>query len=331
LRFSRRDALRLAGAVAVAPALAACDIRGSSGDEDRRPSAPRPDAVPTDPRPQPAFAGAPPPGQLYFGASLPYRRPLVRWERTLGKPLALHRSYFAPDQTTKLVTQCVADLRRQRMPHVSMKPAGTWADVASGRRDDWLVNLFDSLEPVAGPVFLTIHHEPENDAGAPGMLAPDFVAMQRRAIRIAHERAPHVTVVPVLQHWTFDLRRKNIDPESWVVPESDVFGLDLYNPWSPTNGKPWRTFSSKYAEVEPWIAGKPVVIGEYGCRQDPTRPGRAEKWLRDAVSFAREQGVVSMAYFNSRVNVSDGTFELSGELESAFRQLLGSSWVARPA
>jgi hypothetical protein len=179
-------------------------------------------------------------------------------------------------------------------------------------------------------VFLSINHEPENDTGAWGMAAGDFVGMQRRAIRRARELAPHVTIVPVLQQWTFNPARKNIDPESWIVPEADVFGLDLYNPWSPTNGKAWRSFASKVDEVQPWIDGKPVAIGEYGCRIDPLLPGRAATWLADAVDYCRSHDVVSMSYFHSRINSPDGTFELSGETARTFTRLLGSRWVARP-
>ena len=128
--------------------------------------------------------------------------------------------------------------------------------------------------------------------------------MQRRAIDLGAELAPQVTIVPVLQQWTFDPARHDIDPATWIVPDASVIGLDLYNPWSPTNGKAWRSFGSKADEVISWFGDTPLAIGEYGCREDPGVPGLAAEWLRDAAEYARTHNIVSMSYFNSGVGVA---------------------------
>ena len=288
----------------------------------------RPDR-PGPPR-SPLFSGQPATGHMYFGASVPYYRSLPSWEAALGERLAVNRSYFDPDETAELVGQAHDDLAHRRLPHLSIKPPATWAEIAAGRQDRWLASMLTGLGAEGAPVFLTINHEPENESGPPGMGPRDFVAMQQRAIRLARETAPHVTVVPILQQWTFDPVRVGIDPAAWVVPEADVFGLDAYNPWSPTNGKAWRSLGSKLDEAAPWIDGRPVAIGEYGCRIDPAQPGRASAWLRDAVGYARANNVVSMSYYNSRLNAPEGTWELTGESEREFRRLLASDWVSRP-
>ena len=151
--------------------------------------------------------GQPPPGSLYYGASVPHHQSLPAWEPELGTVLPLNRSYFIPDEneTAQLVARCRNDLARGRMPHVSIKPEGTWQDIASGapRRlagpaccGRWARRT--------SPILFTLNHEPENDAGPPGMAPSDYVAMQRRAISLAAELAPQVIVAPVLQHWTFD-------------------------------------------------------------------------------------------------------------------------------
>lgn len=255
------------------------------------------------------------------------------WERALGSPLALHRSYFSPDpnETAQLTARCRDDLDHQRLPHVSIKPPGTWRDVASGLHDPWLRGILRRLDGLRAPVFLTVHHEPENDAGAAGMQAPDYVAMQRRVIRLAEDLAPEVTIVPVLQHWTFEPLRPVIDPEAWIVREAAVHGVDVYNAWSPTNGKEWRSFGSRTDEVRTWLGDTPLAIGEYGCREDPLNPGLAAEWLRDAADYARAHNIVSMSYFNSGKNSPEGTLELTGGTERTFAELLGSPWVARPS
>jgi hypothetical protein len=331
--IGRRDLLGLGAAVALAAATSACRDTTPYGPRATQPAPRRPPPVTALPPRAGAFPGQPPLGQLYYGASVPDSRSLPAWEARLGTTLALNRSYFTPDgdETVQLVRCCRQDLARRRMPHVSMKPAGTWAEVASGARDDWLAGLLKPLGDLHQPLFLTINHEPENDAGAPGMQASDFVAMQRHAIALAKQLAPLVTVVPVLQHWTFDPLHHHPDPGSWLVEEASAIGLDVYNPWSPVNGKEWMSLGTKLEEVRGWFGRTPLLIGEYGCRIDPANPGLAAEWLRDAAEYARVHGIVAMSYFNSPVDAVDGTWELVGETERAFADLLGSSWVARPA
>jgi hypothetical protein len=109
-----------------------------------------------------------------------------------------------------------------------------------------------------------------------------------------------------------------------------VFGVDVYNPWAMTNGQEWRTFSSLTDEVVKWAGDTPLAIGEYGCRDDPSNPGLLSEWLRDAATYCRETNVVAMSYFDSAIGAVDGTWELQGEAEQTFGELLGSDWVTRP-
>jgi hypothetical protein len=286
---------------------------------------------PDQPRQASGFLGRPDPGFLYYGASVPSTRSLTAWEGRLGEPLSLHRSYFEADQTPALLAQVADDLRHRRLPHVSIKPPGAWSDVAGGRRDRWLHSLLEGLAHPRNPVLLTIHHEPQNDAGGAGMRPADFVAMQRRALRRAASLAPNVTVVPVHQYWLFDRVPRVGTPTSWLVEDAAAFGVDVYNPWSPTNGKRWRSFESAMEEILPWSDAKPICIGEYGCRRDPADPQRSARWLAEAFSFARSHNVVSMSYFNSHRNSPDGTWELSGVTEATFAHLLRSPSVVRPS
>ena len=338
MAISRRGLLGLGAACAVSAATG-CRAGGTAAslpDAHVSVTPPPPTPSPTasaSPIPGPGFPGQPPPGYVYYGASVPHHRSLPDWEQELGAKLGLNRSYFTPDlnETAQLVHRCRDDLAHGRLPHVSIKSPGTWSEVAAGARDEWLTGMLRPLGEGSGPVFLTLHHEPENDAGPPGMQPSDFVAMQDRAIRIARDLAPEVTIVPVLQQWTFDPARHDVDPAAWLVPEASVIGLDVYNPWSPTNGKQWRSFGNKVDEVLSWFGSTPLAIGEYGCRDDPQVPGLAAEWLRDAAEYARTHQIVSMSYFNSGIGSDDGTWELEGQTERAFARLLTEDWVFRPA
>lgn len=332
--MGRRDLLRVGALAATAVAASACTRALPETSPDRAPVTARPR---TPRRSTAARSGraaiAPPAGHVYYGASVPHYRSLEEWEQQLGNPLAVNRSFFSPvrHQPRDLVRCCLDDIAAGRLPHVSIKPLGTWRDVASGSRDVWLEAMLRPLREAGAPVLFTMHHEPENDAGAPGMQPADFVAMQRHLIDLAEGDGSPVVVVPVLQQWTFDPVRDDIDPADWVVPEATVAGLDVYNHWSPTNGKPWRSFGSKLDEAITWLGDVPVVIGEYGCREDAQNPGLAAEWLRDAAEYAREHDVIAMSYYNSRINAPEGTWELSPTSEQVFAELLGSEWVARPS
>ncbi len=257
---------------------------------------------------------------------------MTDWEDRLGSNLSMHRSYFQTDhdEATQLLRQCRNDVERARLAHVSVKPEHLWSEIAAGERDDWLDSMLRPLGELAAPVIFTLHHEPENDAGGPGMAPSDYVAMQHHLIERAADLAPLVLVAPVLQHWTFDpLREDRTDPSVWLVPGAQVVGLDVYNPWSRTNGKAWRSFGNKMDEVMEWFGDTRILIGEYGCREDTELPGRRAEWMSAAAEYGQRHDFVSMSYFNSAVDSTDGTWELSGASEDTFSELLAADWVAR--
>jgi hypothetical protein len=275
------------------------------------------------------FPGDPGRGRLYYGCSMPYYMDSDAWESWLGRPVTTHRHYHNADEIADLVAKVQDDREVGRRSHASIKPPGTWAAVAGGTYDGWLRQLLQQIAAVGRPVFLTIHHEPENDAGGTGMRPRHWVAMQERAIRKAATLAPKVTITPVLMQWTFD-PDSGRNPRNWMVPSAKVFGFDVYNSWSPTNGKRWSTFAEKVERLRPWADGRPLVVGEYGCREDPNDPERAAVWMRDAFEYAIGHNVVSMSYFNSRQNSPDGSWELYGRRAEVFRELLARPEVVRP-
>lgn len=178
------------------------------------------------------------------------------------------------------------------------------------------------------PILITFHHEPENDSGGAGMTAVDFVAMQTRIISMYDVIAPKVTVVPILQGWSFDIiNNPGVDTAPWKVPTARILGVDSYNPFSAVNPI-WIPFEQRLIEFGKFAGDKPIAIGEYAVREDPATPGRAAQWMRDAFTFARANNIVAMSYFNS-ANSPHGTWHLDGEREQVFRNKLSSPAVAR--
>lgn len=80
--------------------------------------------------------------------------------------------------------------------------------------------------------------------GADAMSPGDWVALQTRAIRMARQLGNAVTIVPILMHFTF-ASTSGRDPSHWMVPEARVFGLDVYNHWSQSNGAAWTEFGTQ--------------------------------------------------------------------------------------
>jgi len=268
------------------------------------------------------FVGDPGRGRMHYGASYPWKESLPAWERQLGRHIGVRRSYFTGGQVDALLQRVRQDLATARLPHVSTKAPTTWQAVASGRKDDWLENLLLRLKAVGGPVFLTLNHEPENDARGDGMRPSDWVAMQNRAIVKRRQLgAKNVSIVPVLMAWTY--HPANPSPtKDWMVPGAQMLGMDCYNGWSPTNGEPWTSFKTRARHAMPYAGGRPIVIGEYGCRTPIRRPARAGDWMDAAFQWALSNNVVAMSFFNSPRHTADGTFELDREREPVFKWLL---------
>jgi hypothetical protein len=265
-----------------------------------------------------------PAGQLYYGASTPADR-LAGFESELGAPLACHRTFYKAGSEAAMAQQAAADLRAGRVPIPSIKPPAGWA--ATARDHAWLDSVIEPLADLPGPVFLVIHHEPENDAASFGS-ASDFVALQRAALSRAAAAGDSVTVVPILTSWSFD-ERSEVDASGWNVDNAPIYGLDVYNPWSVDNGKPWTPFGDRLELSAGDADGRPMLIGEYGCRTDPADPGRAAGWMREAFASSLQAHAVAMAYFNSAVGSRDGTWELDDERFPVFAALLQSRQVAR--
>ena len=255
------------------------------------------------------FPGDPCAGSLYYGASVEGGDPKTL-ESQVGTGLTLFRSYMQPSSSaSKFASRAAADVAAGRIPLISTKVPGSWADVAAGKQDAWLTERVKALATVKGPVWLALHHEPRGD-GDPA----DWVRMQQHARTVIDQHANNVALVGILNGW--DFLQKGGNPGAYNHPVGtgvDVMGFDSYNPWSPTNGEEWKSAADTLAPgvaIADW--GYPTLVGEYGVRDDAAQPDRASEWLRDAYEFGIEHDFVAMSYFNSSQNAPDGTWALDG-------------------
>ncbi|OFE15104.1 hypothetical protein BA895_08245 [Humibacillus sp. DSM 29435] len=271
------------------------------------------------------FAGDPGSGKLYYGASVVASYGLSTLESQLKHKVGVHRGYFVPKSQKGLLQQVKDDHANGRLPSVSTKVPDTWGNMAAGKQDAWLRVLLTALAQAKKPVFLTLHHEPENDTGGNGMKPQDWRSMYDHAVVLAASVAPNVTMVPILMQFTFD-PGSGRKPADWVPTTTKVFSTDCYNAWSQSNGLKWRSLGDKMSMTLPYANGRPIVLGEYGCRTDPKNPGLAAAWMRDAFDWCRTHNVVSMSYFNSYQHSRFGSWELDTERLNAMRTLITSPY-----
>lgn len=233
-----------------------------------------------------------------------------------------------PWHTDKMVSDIRSDVAHGVMPFISFKLPGPWSSFGTGGAHAWWQGLLSALGQVDSPVFLALHHEPENDTGS-GHDARHWVELQSIARETADTAAPNVTVVPTLMQRTFDPAAGR-DPESWLVPNVSLMGIDVYNPWRPLGTEPWESFDTIIDRVRSFLPDTPLIIPEIGCRADPSDPGRAPLWLTDAFERCIGDDIAGMAYFDSAYNNDDGALTLSGARLRTWKNLLARREVTKP-
>ncbi|HEX8699462.1 MAG TPA: hypothetical protein VF815_11540 [Myxococcaceae bacterium] len=181
------------------------------------------------------FPGLAPAGKLVWGSSLKGNGdPVARHESVAGHPLAVRRTFWQwPERTSNLVTTARDDLTHHRLPWVSVKTP-PWAQMGTGQHDGEIDQMLRALNALPGPVWLTLHHEPD---GGEGVNTPDdpsgpagHVAMNRRVrLRMKALGVDNVALAPILMAhtWNADSGR---NPDAWWAPGIyDFLGVDIYN------------------------------------------------------------------------------------------------------
>lgn len=276
-------------------------------------------SVPPAP-PAPRFAGDPGPGKLLLGVSLDIAE-LASDRGDLGRRgITLSRRFYRSHQVDLMSRMVLADASSRVLPFVSFKTPKPWRDVAEGRSDRWLESILASLGGLRCPAMLSLHHEPENDHSWAGNTPESWLAMQRHAIRMAAP-FPTVTVVPVLMQWTFD-PASGRDPRRWLLPESPVLGVDVYNKFRGDGSGMWVEFDALVRQIRQVVPDTPLVIPEFGSVVDQRDPTRSPKWLRAAYDSALKNNVAALAWFDSEYNNKIGDIQLGPEGAAAMRELL---------
>ena len=277
----------------------------------------------------PAHPAQPPAGTLFWGAAINGNGdPVERHEDPSGYVLSIRRTFFQWDHRTGyMIDTAQDDLAHGRLPWVSIKPP-SWADTAAGLHDDEVDEMLEALDALQGPVWLTVHHEPE---GGGGVNEPDdpagpsgHVAMNRHVReRMTALGVDNVALAPILMTWTWDPASGRSVDEWWDDGIYDFLGVDHYRDDEAT------LLTSRWYEVRAWAQSKGVelAVGEWGMRGTDAAAGqRVRDWYADAVGSDTDgQGarVVGLSAFDSGLNSPTGSWELQGEQLTVFHELMG--------
>jgi hypothetical protein len=257
-----------------------------------------------------------PTGSAYFGthfsASLPDRRArLESLEHELGRPFAVDHVYYQWDDVFPTAYDRWT-LRSGRIPFLnwttrrSTGPPVKFADIISGDLDEVIDERAREVAAFDRPVFLAFAHEPGpliGDSIETSGSEEEYVEAWRHVVsRFDAAGADNVSWVWTLTAFAF----KNGDQDT-LYPGDDVVdwvGVDGYvNVTCPWLDVPWAPWSEVFGPAHDFATSrdKPLMVAEFGLREDPSDPTRKAEWLRESVEDIKDMPALkAVVSFNSQ-------------------------------
>lgn len=272
----------------------------------------------------------------WFGVSSPssdgafdYTRGFAEYATVVAEPPDILRFYqrddeVFPDAEHRALAE--RDGEPRSLLHFSWKPSTTltWREIADGGAEASIDAVAASLSAYPHRMFLTIHHEPENDIGddGSGMTAADYVDMYRHVVSGLRERGVD-NVVYVMSYIGFERWVDVVDDlypgddvvdwiawDPYAVGEIDSFA-DLVN--SPSDG--WPGF---YEWATAKAPGTPLMLAEWGFNLP--RQTWATEVLDDAPEVLRTRfpALKALVYWNDLGDRFDSRLTTDGDDRSEF-------------
>jgi hypothetical protein len=237
----------------------------------------------------------------YFGAFTSPRdgespqEAVRRLESEIGRKVAVDHQYYRWDQAIPTAHENW-DASTGRLPLVNWSATKTdgspvtWGSIASGSQDDWIIQRADAVKAFGSPIYLTFHHEPENDLATLGTPA-DYAAAFRHIVSVFRSRGvTNVAFVWNIMNWTLD-PRSGRDPNDYYPGDGyvDIIGVDGYNWYPGREGAPWQSFEQIFQSSNHFavVHDKPWMVVETAAQEDPDQPGRKGQWFRDIAATAK--------------------------------------------
>ena len=169
-------------------------------------------------------------------------------------------------------------MNQGRIPFVNWKAGGPWAAIANGSQDATIIAHADAIKAFGYPMYLTFHHEPEDDLATYGT-PQDFAAAFRHIVTVFRARGvTNVAFVWTMMGWSFNARSGR-DANTYYPGDAyiDFVGSDGYN-WYPMKpGSSWTSFQTIFTDTNAFAVAhnKPWMVVEFGV-QDVSRRARPQ-------------------------------------------------------
>jgi hypothetical protein len=227
-----------------------------------------------------------------------WKQAVVNLERKVHRSYSIIRRYHVWDEP--LPTRFESWYARHgRTPYVGWHAFDSsgdpipWSSIAAGDHDAWIHSQARSIKRWRRPMYLSFHHEPENDTAACGDAA-DFVAAWNHVHHVfASEHVPNVTWVATLMASTY--AGSDGGAGAWLPGRYGLLGVDGYNRGPCAGSDDWRTFEEIFADARRFARrhGRGLFIGEFGsveqdsCSNGAGDPDAKARWFNHARSTIR--------------------------------------------
>jgi hypothetical protein len=241
----------------------------------------------------------------YLGAAYGANGDVNAWEKTMGKNLGVHRTYWGSGSAASAASSAKADIAKHRIPWMSFSAPYSWSAMASGKGDAWAKNIATKMKAVGGPVWVAVDHEPENDGGDVQL----WKKMQARLAPIMRAAAPNLGYSIILMGYhEFYGAAKYAMSALWPNTKIDVAGFDIYEKYGVQKKgqamtKEWKNFKGGYfPKLQAWSksTGVPWGLAETGY-SDPAAAARPN-WISTTFADMQAAGGIAFSYFNTNLN-----------------------------
>jgi hypothetical protein len=256
----------------------------------------------------------------YLGAAYGGNASLASWERSMGKKLGVHRTYWGSGSVASAVRTAKADAANNRVPWMSFKAPYSWSQMAAGKGDAWARNLAAKMKTVRGPVWVAVHHEPENDGGDIQL----WKRMQARLAPIMRRTAPNLGYSIILMGYhEFHGAAKYRMAAIWPKTKIDIVGFDIYETYGHKGSTTWKQFNGNYfIRIQKWAKATGVRWGLAETGYSDAAAKKNSAWIPRVYDAMRAHGGVAMSYFNTNLN-STANWKLStASKQNAFTKVV---------
>jgi hypothetical protein len=222
------------------------------------------------------------------------------FEALIGRPLAITRHYL--NWNVPLTSSTIRwSAGSGHVPYVAWHATEKgnvpvpWATIASGQHDAHIRTQAQAVRNAGFPLYLTFHHEPEDDKAIG--TAAEFVAAYDRVRGIFDaEGVTNATWIVTLMATTYGGGHGGY--QAWLPADFDLLGVDGYNrhpcvtaplkhPWKPFADVFRRAHEAAVSNGIGLFVGETGCVERYDCGNTTGDPAAKAAWLTAAGATIR--------------------------------------------